>query len=450
MLEKRIIGTDDSLPALTRYVYSNHLQSASLELDEGANIISYEEYHPYGTTAFQAKSATINAVAKRYRYTGKERDEESGLYYHGARYYIPWLARWTAIDPMESKYAGMSPYNYSFNNPIVWNDLNGADPGEDQAGASQALQQTPRYKSGVIPYDYAEWKGFDPPTGIGGSSKNDFEVGNYNVRPYYKTDGNGKAIGNPLYYTASIQVNLMDDFDSNGNRSVIKNGIRTDFLIMPWGLSDFKKHNDIYEFEAFSYNINGLGNFQSRHLDKIDLLAIDGQQWAAVKEMNKQAVKSPMFWAGLGLNVANLRGGGSINSNPKALSRKIKELEAGHPGTTAELRVAEAYKNSGRKVTLIDDKAPDAVSKGATYDMYVEGFGKVDVKRLSGLGRNAADQVNKGVSQVGSGGTVVIVRPTGAKATLQEYQRFFNNFTPKIPNVRITVINESSLPKFKR
>ncbi len=128
MLEKRIIGTDDSLPALTRYVYSNHLQSASLEMDGIGDIISYEEYHPYGTTAFQANNATINAVAKRYRYTGKERDEESGLYYHGTRYYIPWLARWTAIDSMESKYAGMSPYNYSFNNPVMFNDLNGADP----------------------------------------------------------------------------------------------------------------------------------------------------------------------------------------------------------------------------------------------------------------------------------------------------------------------------------
>lgn len=58
MLEKRIIGTDDSPLTLTRYVYSNHLQSASLELDEYADIISYEEYHPYGTTAFQAKNVS--------------------------------------------------------------------------------------------------------------------------------------------------------------------------------------------------------------------------------------------------------------------------------------------------------------------------------------------------------------------------------------------------------
>jgi RHS repeat-associated protein len=128
MLEKRTIGTDASLPELQRYIYSNHLQSASLELNEVAEIISYEEYHPYGTTAYQAMNEDINAVSKRYRYTGKERDEESGLYYHGARYYIPWLARWTACDPLESKYAGMSPYNYSFNNPVVFNDPSGADP----------------------------------------------------------------------------------------------------------------------------------------------------------------------------------------------------------------------------------------------------------------------------------------------------------------------------------
>jgi len=105
MLELRNTAYDDdgSGDELIRYIYSNHLQSASLELDGNAAIITYEEYHPYGTTAYQAKSATINAVAKRYRFTGKERDEESGLYYHGARYYIPWLARWCSVDPMESK-----------------------------------------------------------------------------------------------------------------------------------------------------------------------------------------------------------------------------------------------------------------------------------------------------------------------------------------------------------
>lgn len=120
------------------------MQSASLELDEYAAIVSYEEYHPYGTTAFQAKSTTINAVAKRYRYTGKERDEESGLYYHGARYYIPWLCRWTSPDPINNEnyniaqgyglaknkgrhflHLTASSYEYCKDNPVKNIDPNG-------------------------------------------------------------------------------------------------------------------------------------------------------------------------------------------------------------------------------------------------------------------------------------------------------------------------------------
>ncbi|HTN45700.1 MAG TPA: SpvB/TcaC N-terminal domain-containing protein [Flavipsychrobacter sp.] len=131
MLEVRTQGnaSDDNYTAatLTRYIYSNHLQSASLELDGSAAIISYEEYHPYGTTAYQAADASINAVAKRYRYTGKERDEESGLYYHGARYYVPWLCRWSAVDPSESKNSPTSSYVYCSGNPVNKLDPDGKD-----------------------------------------------------------------------------------------------------------------------------------------------------------------------------------------------------------------------------------------------------------------------------------------------------------------------------------
>ena len=55
--------------------------------------------------------------AKRYRYTGMERDEESGFSYHRARYYMPWLERWLSADP-----AGiLDAYNlycYVSNNPV--------------------------------------------------------------------------------------------------------------------------------------------------------------------------------------------------------------------------------------------------------------------------------------------------------------------------------------------
>ena len=67
---------------------------------QDAAIISYEEFHPYGSTSYQAGRSVAEVSLKRYRYTGKERDEETGLDYHGARYYAPWLGRWTAADPM--------------------------------------------------------------------------------------------------------------------------------------------------------------------------------------------------------------------------------------------------------------------------------------------------------------------------------------------------------------
>ena len=68
-----------------RYQLSNHLGSSSLELDQNGALISYEEYHPYGTTSFRAGTAAEVSL-KRYRWTGKERDEETGFSYHGARY----------------------------------------------------------------------------------------------------------------------------------------------------------------------------------------------------------------------------------------------------------------------------------------------------------------------------------------------------------------------------
>jgi len=112
---------------LFRYQYSNHLGSVGLELNENAEVISYEEYHPYGTTAYSAKNSAVKAVAKRYRYTGMERDEETGLSYHTARYYLPWLGRWGSSDPIGVG-GGGNFYNYCFSAPILCTDSAGTQP----------------------------------------------------------------------------------------------------------------------------------------------------------------------------------------------------------------------------------------------------------------------------------------------------------------------------------
>jgi RHS repeat-associated protein len=114
---------------VVRFQLGNHLGSSILEVDAGGSVISYEEYHPYGTTAYHSGTGTAEVSLKRYRYTGKERDEETGLYYHGARYYAPWLGRWTAVDPAGIG-AGASSYAYANGNPVIFVDPDGMDPKE--------------------------------------------------------------------------------------------------------------------------------------------------------------------------------------------------------------------------------------------------------------------------------------------------------------------------------
>jgi RHS repeat-associated protein len=118
------------LPITTqRYQFDNHLGTACLELDETAAVITYEEYYPYGSTSYQAGRTTAEVSLKRYRYTGKERDEETGFNYHGERYYAPWLERWISCDSSERDRQNGHPnsYEYCRSRPTVGIDPDGRD-----------------------------------------------------------------------------------------------------------------------------------------------------------------------------------------------------------------------------------------------------------------------------------------------------------------------------------
>ena len=111
-------------PHQTRYQLNSHLQSNTLELDDKAQTLSYEHYYPYGGTAIIAGKDKTQVQQKRYRYTGKERDDSSGLYYYGARYLAPWLTRWISPDAT-GVVDGLNLYVYVDNNPLKYIDPTG-------------------------------------------------------------------------------------------------------------------------------------------------------------------------------------------------------------------------------------------------------------------------------------------------------------------------------------
>lgn len=103
------------------YQLGNHLGSASLELGEHGELISYEEYFPHGCTAFIAGDNLRDVRLKDYRYSGKERDDATGLYYYGYRYYAPWVGRWLSPDPLGPE-DGLNLYRFVANNPLTFMD----------------------------------------------------------------------------------------------------------------------------------------------------------------------------------------------------------------------------------------------------------------------------------------------------------------------------------------
>ncbi|MED5371892.1 MAG: SpvB/TcaC N-terminal domain-containing protein [Myxococcota bacterium] len=114
------------LSTRVHYQIGNHLGSVSLELDADGAIISYEEYLPYGGSAFIAGDRVKEVDLKEYRYSGKIRDDATGLYYYGYRYYAVWIGNWLSPDPAGGV-DGMNLYRFVRNNPMRFVDPDGLD-----------------------------------------------------------------------------------------------------------------------------------------------------------------------------------------------------------------------------------------------------------------------------------------------------------------------------------
>ena len=107
------------------FYHSDHLGSTSYITDAKANITQFDAYLPYGELLVDEHSSSEELP---YKFNGKEMDEETGLYYYGARYLNPVTSLWYGVDPLVEKFASASGYVYTLDNPVKMVDQDGKFP----------------------------------------------------------------------------------------------------------------------------------------------------------------------------------------------------------------------------------------------------------------------------------------------------------------------------------
>ena len=121
---------------LHEYVLRDHLGNTRVTFTDADNngqvtasdIKQINSYYPFGLN----QEGNWNGVsgANKYQYNGKELNDDFGLNWndYGARFYDPAMARWVTVDPLSEKMRRHSPYNYAFDNPVLFIDPNGEFP----------------------------------------------------------------------------------------------------------------------------------------------------------------------------------------------------------------------------------------------------------------------------------------------------------------------------------
>ncbi|GHT17526.1 hypothetical protein FACS189429_1800 [Bacteroidia bacterium] len=173
----RVPSSNDNPELFQYYYHSDHLGSTSLITDLDGNVVQHIEYVPFGEVFIEERNNKWNTP---YLFNAKELDEETGLYYYGARYYDPRVSLWLSADPMQEKYPNVSTYAYCLQNPIMLIDPDGNEviPGLDtenssnyaiiQASNEMRLQEDPNV---IHIYAHGNSTGMTFVTGSGESKK---------------------------------------------------------------------------------------------------------------------------------------------------------------------------------------------------------------------------------------------------------------------------------------
>ena len=112
----------DTYEKMQFYYHPDHLGSSSYITNLDGEVVQHIEYVPFGEVFVEERNNIWNTP---YLFNAKEFDEETGLYYYGARYYEPRLCLWISVDIEQENHPNISTYTYCLNNPIIFIDPDG-------------------------------------------------------------------------------------------------------------------------------------------------------------------------------------------------------------------------------------------------------------------------------------------------------------------------------------
>jgi RHS repeat-associated protein len=140
------IGAGNDNPELYQYYYhSDHLGSTSLITNLDGELVQHVEYVPFGEVFIEERNNRWNTP---YLFNAKELDEETGLYYYGARYFDARISLWLSVDPLTEQKLNISGYAYCLGNPIKYLDPDGRDEEQRETAVQQAEKYVTEKKEG--------------------------------------------------------------------------------------------------------------------------------------------------------------------------------------------------------------------------------------------------------------------------------------------------------------
>jgi RHS repeat-associated protein len=197
----------DAYENLQFYYHSDHLGSSSYITNLDGEVVQHIEYVPFGEVFIEERNNIWNTP---YLFNAKEFDEETGLYYYGARYYDPRISLWMSTDPMQEKYPNFSSLCFTFNNPLNYIDDHGFEPTDVEALAMAEDAYAPG--TNKIP---GNWRYIRNTKNLGTGFRTSNEETGFQSALYGRYDDKTDTYTEFVYATAGTKFDSYKDWNNN-------------------------------------------------------------------------------------------------------------------------------------------------------------------------------------------------------------------------------------------